>query len=122
MVKLHKMNFGDSTDIRTPEKTKMEVVDLGHGQFASKIELQPGWKWSECIKPIAGTHMCEKKHLGVVLSGRMHVLHEDGTSMEVGPGDAYTIAKQHDAWIIGEETYVAYEFDSDAAQTLATNK
>ena len=66
--------------------------------------------------------MCEKKHLGVVLSGRMHVLHEDGTSMEVGPGDAYTIAKQHDAWTIGEETYVAYEFDSDAAQTLATNK
>ena len=52
-------------------------------------------------------------------SGRLHVEHEDGTAVEIGPGDAYIIEAGHDAWVVGSEPFVGYEFDSQAAQTYA---
>ena len=49
----------------------------------------------------------------------MHVRHDDGTEIEIGPGDAYVIEPGHDAWVIGSEAVVGYEFDSKAAETFA---
>jgi uncharacterized cupin superfamily protein len=52
-------------------------------------------------------------------AGQMHVRHDDGTEIEIGPGDAYVIEPGHDAWVIGSEPVVGYEFDSKAAETFA---
>ena len=68
--------------------------------------MQPGWRWSECIKPIAGTESCQSHHVGTVAAGQLHVRHEDGTEADIGPGDAYVIEPGHDAWVVGSEPFV----------------
>jgi hypothetical protein len=113
-------NFDDADEIRKPDKTTVEVVDLGDGVKAARMTLQPGWTWSECVKPVAGTDRCQARHVGVVVSGRIHVVHDDGTEADAGPGDAYRIEPGHDAWIVGDEPFVAYEFESSSAESYAT--
>ena len=111
-------SFDNPDETRTPDKTKVEVVDLG-GPKAARLTAQPGWKWSECIKPVAGTDSCQIHHVGVVQSGRLAIRHDDGTEVEIGPGDAYVIEPGHDAEIIGDESFVGYEFQAQAAEEYA---
>jgi hypothetical protein len=111
--------FDSADETRTPDKTKIDVVKLG-GTTAARVTFQPGWKWSECIKPVAGTDSCQARHVGTVVSGRIHVVHEDGTEGDAGPGDAYVIEPGHDAWVVGEEPFVAFEFESKTAAQYAT--
>ena len=119
MATLNKKNFDNPDETMTPEKMKVDSVDLGNGVKAARLTSQPGWKWSECIKPMVGTESCQKNHVGVCVQGKIMVTHEDGSSIEVGPGDAYTFAPGHDAWVVGEEEFVGYEFDSSTAATYA---
>lgn len=101
-------------ETRTPEKTAVEIVRLDSTEVG-RFTFQPGWRWSECIKPVVGTDSCEVEHLGYAVSGRMHVVHDDGTAVEVGAGDVYRIEPGHDAWIVGDEPFVAVEFVSAAS-------
>ena len=71
------------------------------------------------MKPVAGTESCQHRHIGVVQSGRMRVMHEDGTVLEFEPGDAYVIEPGHDAEILGDERFVAFEFQPQAAEEYA---
>jgi mannose-6-phosphate isomerase-like protein (cupin superfamily) len=118
MAGIAKKSFESADEHRTPDKTVVQVVDLGSVK-AARMTLQPGWRWSECIKPLVGTESCQVHHVGTVASGRLHVHHEDGTEIEVSPGDAYVIEPGHDAWVVGSEPFVAYEFDSKAAESYA---
>jgi hypothetical protein len=111
-------SFETASEVRKPDKTKVEVVDLGSVK-AARMTLEPGWRWSECIKPMAGTDSCQVHHVGTVASGTLHVEHEDGTATDISAGDAYVIEPGHDAWVVGTEPFVGYEFDSQAAQTFA---
>jgi hypothetical protein len=111
-------NFEKAGEVRKPDKTTVEVVDLGSVK-AARMRLEPGWRWSECIKPVAGTDSCQVHHVGTAISGTLHVEHEDGTSAEIGAGDAYVIEPGHEAWVVGSEPWIGYEFDSQAAQTFA---
>jgi hypothetical protein len=118
MANLTVKSFDAPDESRTPDKTKMDVVDLGSAK-AARLTAQPGWKWSECIKPVVGGDSCQARHVGTVASGRLHVTHNDGSDVEVGPGDAYVIEPGHDAWVLGNEPFVAYEFESKSAETYA---
>jgi hypothetical protein len=80
--------------------------------------FQPGWRWSEHVKPIVGTDKCEATHAMYVLSGRMGIAHDDGTEVEVGPGDVVVIEPEHDAWIVGDETFTAIDFGGYARYGL----
>jgi hypothetical protein len=111
--------FDSPDETRTPEKTKVDVVRLGGGTTAARFTFEPGWKWSECVKPVAGTDSCQARHVGVVHSGTLHVTHEDGSEQELSPGQAYVIEPGHDAWVVGDETFVGYEFESRAAEEYA---
>ena len=110
MAGVVKKNFESPDETRTPDKTMIEIVKLG-GTNVARVTFQPGWKWSECIKPVAGTDSCQARHVGTVVSGRIHVVHEDGTEVDAGPGAAYVIEPGHDAWVLGDEPYVAFEFE-----------
>jgi hypothetical protein len=114
-------NFDSPDEVRSPDKTTMHVLDL-EGVKAARLTLEPGWRWSECIKPVAGTSSCQARHLGVVVSGAMHVVHDDGTEVDLGAGDAYLIQPGHDAWVNGSEALVGYEFDTAAAESYARAK
>ena len=111
-------DFDAPDETRTPDKTRMDVVRMG-GATAARLTFQPGWRWSECIKPIAGTDSCQVHHVGIAQSGRIAVRHDDGTEAEIGPGQAYEIAPGHDAWVVGDESFVGYEFETRAAEEYA---
>ena len=119
MANLVSKSFDNPDESRTPDKTAVDVVDLG-GVKAARMTFQPGWRWSECIKPVAGTDSCQNRHVGAGVSGQLHIRHDDGTESEVTPGAAYVIEPGHDAWVVGDEPFVGYEFESTAAATYAT--
>jgi hypothetical protein len=106
MPGLEARGFDSPDETRRPHETKVDVVRMG-GTTAARFTFEPGWRWSESVKPVVGTESCQVRHVGVVQSGRMHVAHEDGTEGEVGPGEAaYVIEPGHDAWVVGDETFV----------------
>ena len=118
MAGLQVGDFESPDETRKPEKTRVDVVDMG-GNTAARLTLEPGWKWSECVKPVVGGERCQLRHVGVVQSGRMHVTHEDGTEGEIGAGEADAIEPGHDAWVIGDERFVGFEFESRSAEEYA---
>jgi len=97
----------DSPDETRPfeGKGQLEVVNLA-GRAIGKGTFEPGWRWSENVKPIAETDSCQVTHLGYVVSGRMRVTMDDGSEGEVGPGDVASIPPGHDAEVIGDEPCV----------------
>ena len=120
MSGVEKRSFDSPDETRTPAKSAVAVVTVGEVTVGRKT-LEPGWRWSECIKPIAGTDDCQLHHLGVVLSGRLRVTHRDGSAVDLAPGDVYVIQAGHDAWVLGEEPFVGVEVDSLTASTFATS-
>ncbi|MFL5911412.1 MAG: cupin domain-containing protein [Gaiellaceae bacterium] len=118
MAGIHTLDFDSPDESRTPDKTRVDVLNLGNTS-AARLTFEPGWKWSECVKPVAGTDSCQLRHVGVVGSGTLTVKHEDGTEMELSAGDAYVIEPGHDAWVKGDEPFVGYEFEPRAAETFA---
>ena len=110
--------FDSPDETRTPDKTQVDVVRMGD-TTAGRFIFEPGWRWSVCVKPVVGTDSCQVRHVGVVQSGTLHVAHEDGSEGEVGPGDAYVIEPGHDAWVVGNERFVAFEFESRSAEEYA---
>jgi quercetin dioxygenase-like cupin family protein len=113
MSGIQSRDFSAPDETRTPDKTTIELVHLGGGQIG-RYTFQPGWRWSECIKPVAGTESCQTEHIGYVVSGQMHVTHDDGSESDVKPGDVYWIAPGHDAWVVGDKPAVFVEFQSAA--------
>jgi mannose-6-phosphate isomerase-like protein (cupin superfamily) len=111
-------DFDSPDETRKPDKTQVDVVRMG-STTAARLTFEPGWRWSECIKPVVGTDSCQVRHVGIVQSGRMSVKHDDGTELEIGAGDAYVIEPGHDAWVVGDEGFVGFEFESRSAEEYA---
>ena len=95
-------------ETRTPTKTRIEVVRLA-GYTLGRLTFEPGWRWSECIKPVVGTASCQNSHVGYAVSGRLAVRLDDGTEKTISAGDSYTIPPGHDAWVEGNEPFVGTE-------------
>jgi hypothetical protein len=91
----------------------MEVVNIGGG-VVGRVKLEPGWRWSNDVKPIANTDLCQAHHFMYQISGRMHVVMADGTEMESGPGDVAIIPPGHDAWVVGDEPVVGVDWGGAA--------
>jgi len=106
-------DFTKPDETRTPDKTTVELVNVAGGQIG-RFTFQSGWRWSECIKPVAGTDTCQVEHIGYCLSGQIHVTHDDGTEADVIGGEVYRIGPGHDAWVVGSEPMVSVEFQGAA--------
>jgi hypothetical protein len=116
MAQLEKKNFASPDETRPFQgKGKAEIVQVG-GQMVNRGTFEPGWKWSENVKPIAGTDSCQTPHLVYIMSGRMKVMMDDGDQAEAGPGDVVAIGPGHDAEVVGNENCVALDFGSAVAQ------
>ena len=116
---IRKIDFPSSDDIRKPDKTVVETVTVGATSVA-RLTVQPGWVWSECIAPVVGTESCQAHHLGVVQSGQLKVMHEDGSEEMLNPGDFYECRPCHHAEVVGDVPCVMIEFNSEAAAAYAT--
>ena len=106
--KLETKSHDTPDEVRAPNKTRLEVVRLGDFTLG-RMTLQPGWRWSECIKPVVKTDTCQMAHVGYAVSGRLTIKMNDGTQRSITSGMSYTIPPGHDAWVEGGEPFVGVE-------------
>jgi hypothetical protein len=110
MSDLEARSFESPDEVREFEHHgHIDLVKL-HGEPIGKGVFEPGWRWSEDVKPMAGTDSCEVKHVGYVVSGRMKIVSDHGDELEIKPGDAFVLEPGHDAWTVGNEPCVLMDF------------
>jgi len=103
------MNFGKPHEVRNFPKGHIELVNVG-GATVGRGVFEPGWRWSESVKPIAKTDSCEAAHFQYQISGVMKVLMDDGTELECRAGDVSLLPSGHDAWVVGNEPVIVVDF------------
>jgi hypothetical protein len=108
MKTMKKKNLDSPEERREFPKGHVELATIGEITFG-RGTFQPGWKWSESVKPIAKTDSCQAPHTQYHVSGRLHVRMDDGTEMEFGPGDVGIVPPGHDAWVVGNEPVVVID-------------
>ncbi len=102
--------FESPDEVRVFERGRFEIVHIG-GLTIGRASYEPGWKWSQDVAPLAGAPLCEVEHVGLVVSGRAVAAFEDGTQMELTPGNLFYIPPvAHDSWVVGDEPYVSLHF------------
>jgi quercetin dioxygenase-like cupin family protein len=109
MAEAEQKKLDSPDETRTFEKGRVDLVNIGGGTVG-RLTLEPGWRWSTHVKPIAGTDWCEAPHFQYHAAGRLHVKMEDGAEFDVGPGEITALPKGHDAWVIGNEPVVLIDF------------
>ena len=101
--------FGLPDEVREFSNGQAEIVSIGGGDVG-RLVLQPGWRWSNDVKSIAGTDSCEAPHLQYHVSGQLAIRMDDGTEMVAGPGDLTSLPSGHDAWVVGDEPVVVVDW------------
>lgn len=109
MAQMQKKSMTTPDETRKFDKGKMEITIVGDTSIG-RMMLEPGWKWSTSVKPIVKTDSCQVSHTMYVISGKMKIKMDDGTEQEFGPGDTGTVPPGHDAWVVGNESFVAIDF------------
>ncbi len=108
-------NFDSPDEVRPFEGNgQAKAVELS-GHTVLEGTFEPGWKWSQNVKPIAGTDSCQVAHFGYVKSGAMRIHMDDGSDLDVGPGDVFVIPPGHDAEVTGSEACVMLDFGEAGA-------
>jgi hypothetical protein len=107
--KAEQKNFATPDETRTFDRGIMELVKIGDAEIG-RLTLQPGWRWSEHVKPIAGTEWCEAPHFQYHLQGTLRIRMADGVEFEAGPGDVTALPHGHDAWVVGDEPVVVVDW------------
>ena len=102
-------SFSSPDELREFPNGRAEIVNLG-GSPVGRLVFEPGWRWSNDLKPIAKTDSCEAPHFQYHVSGRLGIRMDDGTEMVAGPGDLTSLPSGHDAWVIGDEPVVTVDF------------
>lgn len=112
-------SFSKPDEVRTFPLGKLELVKLG-GALVGKATLEPGWRWSTSVKPLAKTEHCEAPHYQYHVSGVLRVRMADGTEFDCKPGDLTLLPSGHDAWVVGKEPAVLVDFQGmvDYAKTI----
>jgi hypothetical protein len=102
--------FEQADEVRVFEKGRFEIVRIG-GLTIGRATYEPGWKWSEHVRPLAGTEFCDVEHVGLVVSGRATAAMIGGDTVELSAGMLFHVpARAHDSWVIGDEPYVSLHF------------
>jgi hypothetical protein len=110
MAGLEINDFSSPDEVRNPHPTvTIDVVKVAGGEIG-RYTFQPGWRWSDHIKPVVGGESCQTDHLGYLVSGRLGIQTDDGTAGEVTPGSVYRIPPGHDGWVIGDQAAIVVEF------------
>jgi hypothetical protein len=117
LLKAEVRSFGKPDEVREFPKGRLELFKIGDATIGRAI-LQPGWKWSTSVKPVAGTKSCEAPHFQYHVAGVLRIRMDDGTEFETRAGDVALIPPGHDAWVVGDQPAVLVDFQGMA--TYAT--
>lgn len=109
MALAEQKNFTAPDETRTFECGRVDLVKIG-GAEIGMLTLEPGWRWSDHVKPLVGTDLCEAPHFQYHVKGTLHVLMGDGSEFDAGPGDVTALPHGHDAWVVGDEPVVVVDW------------
>jgi hypothetical protein len=101
--------FGKPDEVRKFPNGQAEIVRIGDAEIG-RLVFQPGWRWSNDVKPLVGTVSCEAPHFQYHVSGRLAIRMDDGTEFIAEPGDVTSLPKGHDAWVVGDEPVVVVDW------------
>ncbi len=102
-------DFSQPDEVRTFDKGRLELVNVGNG-VVGRLVLEPGWRWSESVKPLAGTDWCEAPHFQYHAAGRLRIIPADGEEFEAGPGEVTSLPSGHDAYVVGDDPVIVVDF------------
>src|SRR4051812_23563312 len=102
-------SFNRPEELREFPNGQAEIITAGGAQIG-RYTFQPGWRWSDDVKPIAGTDSCQVPHFQYHVSGRLGVRMDDGTEVIAGPGDITSLPPGHDGWVVGDEPVVIVDW------------
>ena len=111
MPRLQRKTFARPDRGRSLGTGRLELVDLDE-TTVGRVHLPRGWRWSVDVRPVVGTTSCQVRHVSYAIAGTLHVVMDDGTELDILAGDAHEIPPGHDAWVVGDEAYVAVEWAS----------
>jgi class 3 adenylate cyclase len=114
MARLQRKSLERPDEVRKAGGAEFLMFEIGDHEV-SWASAPPGWRWRDAVKPIAGTELCEFHHMGFSISGRVHIEHRDGVAMEIGPQQFFEIPPFHDAWVVGDEPWVAIDWGENVA-------
>lgn len=106
-------SFDKPKEIRNFPKGHLDLIEVS-GRMIGRATLEPGWRWSECIQPIAKTKSCEAAHFQFHVSGILMVKMDNGETYQCQPGDISVLPPGHDAWVLGDEPVVVVDFQGMA--------
>jgi hypothetical protein len=109
VAKVEKKSLNAPEEVRKFEKGKLELVNVD-GVMIGRATFEPGWKWSACVGPIAGTRSCTAAHFGYQISGTLVTKMDDGVETTSRAGDVLAIPPGHDAWVEGKDAVVVIDF------------
>ena len=102
-------SFGQPDEVREFPNGRAEIISVGDGEVGRMV-FEPGWRWTQDVKPLAGTASCEAPHLQYHVSGQLAIRMDDGTEFVAGPGDVTSLPSGHDAWVVGDEQVVVVDW------------
>ena len=102
------LNAGHAVELIRAGRPHLQAA--GGGAEIGRLTLQPGWRWSDHVKPLAGTELCEAPHFQYHVAGTLHVVMADGAEFDARPGDVTALPQGHDAWVVGDEPVVVVDW------------
>jgi hypothetical protein len=102
-------SFDLPDEVRTFDKGKLQLVTL-EGKTVGRAIFEPGWRWSQSLKPIVNTKSCEAPHFQYHVAGTLHIKTDDGIEKDVKAGEVSSLGSGHDAWVVGNEPVVVIDF------------
>jgi hypothetical protein len=109
MANAEHRTFESADEVRTFKKGRLELVEIGEASSGAWSSSR-GWRWSEHVKPIAGTEWCEAPHFQYHARGTLRIQMTDGTEFDARPGELTALPAGHDAWVVGEEPAVMIDW------------
>jgi hypothetical protein len=101
--------FSQPDEVREFPRGKAEIIKVG-GADIGRLRFEPGWRWSNDVKPLVNTPSCEAPHFQYHVSGKLAIQMDDGTEIIAGPGDVTSLPKGHDAWVVGDEPVIVVDW------------
>jgi hypothetical protein len=109
MQQTEHLSFDKPDETREFPNGRAEIVNSADGAIG-RLVLDPGWRWSNDVKPVANTASCEAPHFQYHVSGRLAIRMDDGSEFVAGPGDVTSLPSGHDAWVVGDEPVVVVDW------------
>jgi hypothetical protein len=106
---IEQRDFAAPDEVRTFDNGRAEVLAIG-GMEIGRLVLEPGWRWSEHVRPIAGTELCEAPHFQYHVAGTLRIRTAEGEEFDATPGQVTSLPAGHDAWVVGDEDVVVVDW------------